>query len=283
MTHITIEKAKLEKVLEALKTWVKNFPSVIDDLDKQAVADLEQALAAQPAPELVAAMAQILGDRLAKEQAVYLSMETAKSFAKSMLAAAQPAVQDATSEALQDCKSHYQAWRGALTDMQHSSKEEGDISYWRHEIAAFDRTFKALNDQPAAPVQPVREPVAQAWDEGYRAGIDDERTSEASIGIAGFDAKVEPARNNPYRTTSPAQPAVQEPAGEAKHMNGVSAAHTQAIFLKSEVPVGTLLYTTPPAAQPAIPDAIHHTDMSKTLEYIQGWNACRQATLEMMK
>jgi hypothetical protein len=51
------------------------------------------------------------------------------------------------------------------------------------------------------------------------------------------------------------QPApVQEPAGEAKHMNGVSAAHTQAIFLKSEVPVGTLLYTTPPAA-PVQPDA----------------------------
>ena len=36
-------------------------------------------------------------------------------------------------------------------------------------------------------------------------------------------------------------------------------------------------------AQPAVPDAMHHTDMSKTLEYIQGWNACRQATLEMMK
>jgi hypothetical protein len=44
-----------------------------------------------------------------------------------------------------------------------------------------------------------------------------------------------------------------------------------------------LAANTPPAAQPAIPDAIHHTDMSKTLEYIQGWNACRQATLEMMK
>jgi hypothetical protein len=37
------------------------------------------------------------------------------------------------------------------------------------------------------------------------------------------------------------------------------------------------------AAQPAVPDAIHHTDLSETLEYIQGWNACRQATLEMMK
>jgi hypothetical protein len=51
------------------------------------------------------------------------------------------------------------------------------------------------------------------------------------------------------RAQALAAPTVQEPAGEAKHMNGVSAAHTQAIFLKSEVPVGTLLYTTPPAAQ----------------------------------
>ncbi len=47
-----------------------------------------EATPAQPKPELVSAMAQILGDRLAKEQAVYLSMETAKSFVKSMLTAA---------------------------------------------------------------------------------------------------------------------------------------------------------------------------------------------------
>jgi hypothetical protein len=51
---------------------------------------------------------------------------------------------------------------------------------------------------------PVAEPVAQAWAEGYRAGIDDERTSEANIGIAGMGMKVEPARNNPYHTTPPA-------------------------------------------------------------------------------
>ncbi len=59
-------------------------------------------------------------------------------------------------------------------------------------------------DYDFPPAAPVQEPVAQAWDEGYCAGIDDERTSEANIGIAGFDAKVEPARNNPYRTTPPA-------------------------------------------------------------------------------
>jgi hypothetical protein len=38
-----------------------------------------------------------------------------------------------------------------------------------------------------------------------------------------------------------------------------------------------------PPAQPAIPDAIHHTDLSEHPEYIQGWNDCRQAMMEMMK
>ena len=32
-------------------------------------------------------------------------------------------------------------------------------------------------------------------------------------------------------------------------------------------------------AQPAVPDAIHHTDLSETLEYIQGWNDCRAEML----
>jgi ParB/RepB/Spo0J family partition protein len=39
---------------------------------------------------------------------------------------------------------------------------------------------------------------AAIWAEGYRIGIVDERISEANIGIAGFDAKVDPARQNPY-------------------------------------------------------------------------------------
>ena len=56
----------------------------------------------------------------------------------------------------------------------------------------------------------VSEPatLAKAWADGYRLGVADERTSEANIGIAGFDAKVKPARNNPYGTPSAA---VSEP------------------------------------------------------------------------
>ncbi len=31
---------------------------------------------------------------------------------------------------------------------------------------------------------------------------------------------------------------------------------------------------------PVVPDAIHHTDMSESLEYIQGWNDCRAEILK---
>jgi hypothetical protein len=53
------------------------------------------------------------------------------------------------------------------------------------------------------------------------------------------------------------------------------------------------LYTTPPAAEfvcstglcryKALPDAIHHTDLSEHPEYISGWNDYRAAMMEMMK
>jgi hypothetical protein len=40
---------------------------------------------------------------------------------------------------------------------------------------------------------------------------------------------------------------------------------------------------TPPAAQPAVPDAMTSADIQEHIEYVAGWNECRQAMLEMMK
>jgi hypothetical protein len=42
------------------------------------------------------------------------------------------------------------------------------------------------------------------------------------------------------------------------------------------------LYTAPPAAQPAVPDAIGPNE-DELPAYAAGWNDCRQAMLEMMK
>lgn len=55
--------------------------------------------------------------------------------------------------------------------------------------------------------------LAAAWDEGYAAGVNDERISESNTGVAGFDAKVNPARENPHRRThpQPTEPAPKRP------------------------------------------------------------------------
>jgi hypothetical protein len=91
----------------------------------------------------------------------------------------------------------------ALLDRIHgryAATQEDEIA-----LAALDA---ALAEPDAKP-----EPVAKAWAEGYQQGVQDERTSEASIGIAGFGAKVEPARQNPYAALpAPEPPAKPEPA-----------------------------------------------------------------------
>jgi hypothetical protein len=42
-------------------------------------------------------------------------------------------------------------------------------------------------------------------------------------------------------------------------------------------------YKECPAAQPAVPDAMTSADIQEHIEYVAGWNECRQAMLEMMK
>jgi hypothetical protein len=85
MTHITIERAKLEQVLEALKTCDEDAWHSEDDFGlaktydenkvDQAIASCEQALA-QPAQGLVKFKCTVIDDHLTDEQiADYLGDE----------------------------------------------------------------------------------------------------------------------------------------------------------------------------------------------------------------
>jgi hypothetical protein len=93
-----------------------------------------------------------------------------------------------------------EALRLALEALESGEKmQNGRLVWIEHDTSLVKQAITAIK----AALEAKDEPVALAWAEGYRMGIADERTSEANIGIAGFNAKVEPARENPYVTTPP--------------------------------------------------------------------------------
>jgi hypothetical protein len=85
--------------------------------------------------------------------------------------------------------------------------------YWYHENAFYtghyaeadkiNASFELLVNETLSKVnvEDLQHVAKTAWADGYAAGVSDERTSEQNIGIAGFNAKVDPARENPYEAS----------------------------------------------------------------------------------
>jgi hypothetical protein len=154
--------------------------------------------------------------------------------------------------------------------------------------------YHSLPSQPA----PVQEPVACHICGGS--------------GFVECDALPEREKNNgkwgrclncqPY-TTPPAQPApVQECFWRREGYKECPAAQRQWVGLTDEEILeaagidgaDTWIFETAyaieaklkeknTAAQPAVPDAMTSADIQESIEYVAGWNDCRQAMLEMMK
>jgi hypothetical protein len=76
--------------------------------------------------------------------------------------------------------------------------------------------------------------------------------------------------------------AVQEPVAFVHNETGLLRQANRAKGGDFEPRHWTPLYTTP-TAQPAVPDAMTSADIQEHIEYVAGWNECRQAMLEMMK
>ena len=91
------------------------------------------------------------------------------------------------------------AMRQALEACQTLVTLPGSVNWIKTLRLAVEQSREAITALTAALEQPAQEePVEAAWQQGYDQGVADERTSEANIGIAGFGAKVNPARVNPY-------------------------------------------------------------------------------------
>lgn len=98
----------------------------------------------------------------------------------------------------------------------------------------------------------VMSQYAQAWDDGYAAGVEDERISESNIGICGLGGKIQPHRNNPYSGkrservgNTPIDKLMQQYAAECCDFSDMSFLKSAALRYVSTMPdsqVRCLLY-----------------------------------------
>jgi hypothetical protein len=168
---------------------------------------------------------------------------------------------------------------GLVHEMQFkvAKYSEGDECEFA-EDADLQAVFRARRTTPPAQPAPVQEPI------GYAVPTFDFDNSVIK--------KVHYAGTVPVYATPPeAQPVpVQEPSISVQWLAemiisdcGCSTNNERLLERITARIEQHICANTPPAARPAVPDALTSADIQEHIEYVAGWNDCRQAMMEMMK
>jgi hypothetical protein len=141
---------------------------------------------------------------------------------------------------------------------------EAELDATNRQVEILSNALAESRREVAAPVQPVFELQESGWE--IICDLD-------WIQTLPFGTKL-------YTAPPAAQPA---PVQATMKLESSGPGHGPAPNQKLSVRHVSLIDAGKTAARLAVPDAIHHTDLSETLEYIQGWNDCRAEMLKEMK
>lgn len=155
---------------------------------------------------------------------------------------------------------HRGAWRDAITECINAEKARGNTDqalYWEHELAAYDRSFARLLDNPepvraslppsaGAPVS-AAEPKTVEFDgiaDGQELPAQTEIFNAAiNRNIGGSDDNVLAFAADILAMRQPQGEREYKVAGEAKPMPGTNGGFTMCVFKAIDVPSGALLFT----------------------------------------
>jgi hypothetical protein len=132
------------------------------------------------------------------------------------------------------------------------------------ELAATNRQVEILSDALAESRREVAAPAREDWGPG----------PHEYHSLPAQPAPVQDAENK-WRTL-----ALQF---DAHRMSALAHLRAMVQDPAKHAEVAGEFLSAPPPAHPAVPDAMTSADIQEHIEYVAGWNDCRQAMLEMMK